>query len=397
MTSSTYFWPGTVHFGFGTAKLVAEEAAARNAKSAFIVVDPGVMKAGLLDVVLDELYAAKMVFTIHDKVISNPDTEAVTTAAKAFREADADVIIGIGGGSALDTAKAVKLMVSGSPSATVWDYANRLGDVRRPYPPRHNMPPLIAIPTTAGTGSEVTPWAVITRPDDKMKFTIGDHTTIPDVALVDPALSLTLPSHLTAATGIDTLTHLIEAYVSSKNNPILDPMILFGISLVSRSLRTAVARGDHEQARSDMLQASLIGGIAISSKLVGACHALAHPLSGLGNIHHGLACALMLPHQMQYSLIGTLEKYADIAVALDDHWLTVDSVRERAQGSVTAVTELITDIGLPRTLTEVNITREMVPTLAKAACADNTWRTNPRTVAEKAFRDLYLTALGQKN
>ncbi len=393
MTKATYLWPGTVHFGEGVAQLVGQEATARQAKSAFIVVDPGVLKAGLLDVVLDSLYAAKMVFTIHDKVVSNPDIVFVDEAAKAFRAAKADVLIGMGGGSALDTAKAVKLMVGGPASVTVWDYANALGDERRPYPPAHKMPPYIAIPTTAGTGAEVTPWAVITRNDDERKFGVGDAATIPDVALVDPVLTMTLPAHLTAATGMDALSHLIEAYVSTNHNPILDPMILYGIELVGQSLRTAVARSDNLTAREEMAQASLIGGIAISSKWLGACHSLAHPLSGLAGVHHGLACGIMLPHQMQYSLMGALERYADVAVALDDGWLAVDSVREQALGAVTAVSELLADIGLPTRLSKVGVSEDLIPTLAQAAFQDLNWWTNPRDVTEKAMAEMYQAAL----
>jgi alcohol dehydrogenase len=255
------------------------------------------------------------------------------------------------------------------------------------------MPPCIAIPTTGGTGAEATPWAVITRHEDGMKFWVGDEGTIPDVALVDPGLSVTLPSHLTAATGMDALSHLVEAYVSTRSNPLLDPLILHGIELIGRSLRTAVAQGRQHEARSDMMQASLIGGMAICSKLLGACHSLAHPLSGLAELHHGLACGIMLPHQMSYSLIGAMGRYGDIAVALDDVWLQEMSVRERAMGSVTAVAELMHDIGLPTRLSELGVNEELIPALAKAAYKDQNWRTNPREVSEEALADLYTAAL----
>lgn len=389
MQTSTYLWPGTVHFGFGAAGLVGQETQARGAQSAFIIVDPGVMKAGLLDVVLDSLYAVKVLFTIHDKVTPNPDVESVHLAAKAFRESKAEVLIGVGGGSALDTAKAVKLMVGGAAAATVWDYANMLGDERRPYPPSHKMPPTIAIPTTAGTGAEVTPWAVITRNEDGLKFGVGDDTTFPEVALVDPALTLTLPPFLTATTGMDTLCHLIEAYVSTRHNPILDPMILHGITLVGGSLRTAVARGDNQQARYDMMQGSFIGGVAISSKWVGAAHSLAHPLSGLAGVPHGLACAIMLPHQMAYSLVGALARYADVAAALG---VRHRGTREQALAGVTAVAELLQDIALPTRLRDVGVSADLIPALAKAAITDLNWHTNPRTINEEAMAQLYHQA-----
>ncbi len=390
---STYYWPGTVHFGFGTAGLVAREAARREAKSAFIVVDPGVVKAGLLDVILDALYANKMIFTIFDKVKQNPDVESVNTAVKAFREAKADIIIGVGGGSTLDSAKAIKLMAAGPASATVWDYATLLRQERRPYPPPHKMPPYIAIPTTSGTGSEVTPWSVITRNEDNLKFWVGDDTTIPDVALLDPGLTLTLPPQLTAATGMDALAHLIEAYVSTRSQPLLDPLILSGIELVGSCLRTAVAQSKNREARSGMMQASLIGGIAISSKLMGACHSLAHPLSGLADVHHGLACGIMLPHQMNYSLVGAMARYAQIAAALDEAWREGMPVRERALGSAIAVSQLMQDIGLPSRLSQVGVKKSLIPALAKAAYADLNWLTNPREINEEGMAALYNAAM----
>ncbi len=392
MQTSTYLWPGTVHFGFGAAGLVGQESQARGATSAFIIVDPGVMKAGLLDVVLDSLYAVNVIFSIYDKVVPNPDVESVQLAAKAYRESKAHILIGVGGGSALDMAKAVKLMVGGPASATVWDYATRLGDDRRPYPPASKMPTTIAIPTTAGTGAEVTPWAVITRGEDQLKFGVGDATTFPDVALVDPTLTLTLPPFLTAATGMDALSHLIEAYVSTNHNPLLDPMIVYGIELVARSLRPAVAHGNNPQARADMMQASLIGGIAISSKWLGACHSLAHPLSGLAGVHHGLACGLMLPHQMAYSLPGALARYAAVADALRGESVK-GGVRERALAAVTAVTDLLQDIALPTRLRDVGVTEDLIPALAKAAITDLNWWTNPRTVSEEVMAALYEAAL----
>jgi alcohol dehydrogenase len=201
---------------------------------------------------------------------------------------------------------------------------------------------------------------------------------------------MTLPAHLTAATGMDALSHLIEAYVSTNHNPVLDPMILYGIELAGRSLRTAVARGDNRQARSDMLQASMIGGIAISSKWLGACHSLAHPLSSLADVHHGLACGIMLPHQMAYSLPGALERYADVAAALG--YAGKGSLRKRAKGAVTAVRDLMTDIGLPTTLCDADVDETLIPALAKAAYVDLNWWTNPRTVSEAVMADLYRQA-----
>ncbi len=387
---STYLWPGQVHFGFGAAELVGKEARQRGAMNVFLITDPGVASAGLLEPITMALDKAELAWRVYAETEANPSIDSVHAATVAFRESWGQIIIGVGGGSALDTAKAVKLHVGGPPDASVWEYAALAGDEKRPYPPPFAMPPYIAIPTTAGTGAEVTPWAVLTHTEKHIKFGVGDTSTTPDVALVDPELTLTLPTHLTAATGMDALSHLIEAYVSTNHNPILDPMILLGIELVGRSLRTAVARGDNRRARSDMLQASMIGGIAISSKWLGACHSLAHPLSSLAGVHHGLACGIMLPHQMRYSLMGALERYADVAAALG--YAGKGSLRKRAKGAVTAVHDLLIDTGLPTTLCDAGVNEKLIPALAKAAYTDLNWWTNPRAVSEVVMADLYRQA-----
>ncbi len=390
---STYLWPGKIQFGAGASRLLVEEATALAAKSLFIMVDPGVRQAGLLEDISAATSQAALDTIVYDEIVPNPDIACINDAVAAFRESGAGLLVGCGGGSALDAAKAVKLMVGGPPEASIEEYANALGTDKRPYPRRHEMPPYIAMPTTAGTGAEVTPWAVITDAAGARKFGVGDDVTIPDIALVDPELTLTLPPHLTAATGMDALSHLVESYVSTNRNPLLDPLILTAIQQIGSNLRTAVARGDNLDARTEMMQASLVGGIAISSNWLGACHSLAHPLSGLADVHHGLACGIMLPHQMAYSLIGALDRYADIAEALDEGWFASDSVREKAFGAVTAVSELLEDIGLPTRLSAVGVKEELIPVLAKAAYADLNWWTNPREVNEEAMLAMCQAAL----
>jgi alcohol dehydrogenase class IV len=389
---SQYLWPGKTSFGFGAAKLLAAEAADLGATAVFIITDPGVVAAGILNTISQTLDEAGLSWMSYERAQANPGIDSIHAATTAFRESGAQLIVGLGGGSVLDTGKAVKLKAGGPSDASIWEYATMLGEGQRPCPSRDAMPPYVAIPTTAGTGAEVTPWAVLTNEKRRMKFGVGTASTVPDVALVDPELTLSLPKHLTAATGMDALTHLVEAYVSTNHGPVLDPMILYGIELVGRNLRAAVARGDNRQARADVMQASMIGGIAISSKWLGACHSLAHPLSCLTDVHHGLACAITLPHQMAYSLIGAPGKYADVAVALDRNYAELDSEEERAYAAVTAVRELMTDIGLPLRLRDVGVQKEHIPALAKAAYTDLNWWTNPRQVSEEVMADLYRQA-----
>jgi alcohol dehydrogenase class IV len=332
---------------------------------------------------------AGLPYTIYDEVIANPNSTSVDAAVAAFRESQADLIVGVGGGSGLDTAKAVRLVAGGPSDGRVAEYAYRLGDKARPHP--KIMPPYIAIPTTAGTGADVTPWAVITDVADKFKFGVGGPRSVPTMAIIDPELMLTLPPFLTAATGMDALTHCIEAYVSTNDNPVLDPMILYGIELIGRSLTVAVARGDNRAARHEMAQAAYIGGVAISSKWLGACHSLAHQLSGFANVQHGLANSIMLPHQMAYSLPGAIERYARIGAALSVP--TEGTLRQRAERTIAAVRQLAEDAGLPTRLHDVGVTEAMIKPMAKLAyTVDLNWWTNPRSVSDDVMEQLYRAA-----
>lgn len=382
---STYIWPGRVHFGPGAAGLAGREAKALEGRSVFVVADPGVVAAGLLEPITSSLQSAGLAWEVYDQVKPNPDGDSVEVASEAYRGSGADLILGVGGGSGLDAAKAVRLLAGAGPGVRIAEYDLLLGDRVRPVP--RQMPPMIAIPTTAGTGSEVTAWAVVTDPARKLKTSVGGAFLIPNVALVDPELMRTLPPHLTAGTGMDALSHCIESYVSTADNPAVDTMALHGIELIGRSLRIAVAQGANRAARRDMALAALIGGIALNCKWGGACHSLAHQLSTFAGVNHGVANSLMLPHQMEFSLIGALERYTEIGRALG--MPTHGSLRQRAQGAVEAVRELAMDVGLPTRLRDVGITEDMIPAMAKNAYIDDSWATNPRAVSEAVMEELY--------
>lgn len=389
---SNYIWPGQTHFGFGAVTLVGQEASACRAKHVFVLADHGIITAGLLEPVTNSLKAAELSYTIYDRVVPNPDTVAVDAAVAAFRQSGADLIVAEGGGSALDMAKGVRLVAGGPPEASIGEYLLILGDEARPAPNARDLPPLLAVPTTAGSGSEATPWGVVTDNERKLKAGIGGAYLMPTVALVDPDLTMTMPPGLTAATGLDALSHLVEAYVSTNHNPILDPMILYGIELIGRSLRVAVAQGSNRNARRDVAEASLIGGIVITSKWLGACHSLAHQLSTFAGVHHGVAIALMLPHQMAYSLVGSLQRYAHIGKALDPSRTAVRSLRRQAEDAVEAVAELIRDVGLPTRLQDAGVAEALIPAMAKNAYVDLNWASNPRTVNEEIMEKLYRQA-----
>lgn len=388
-TTSYYIFPDQVHFGFGTAQKAGAEAKADGARNVFVIADPGVVAAGLVEPVLASVKAAGLVHTVYDKVIPNPDAPSVDAACDAYRAAGADLILGIGGGSALDTAKATRMVVAGPPDGKVAEYAYRMGDKARPHP--KHLPTYIAVPTTAGTGAEVTPWAVITDPADKFKFGVGGPRSVPTLAIIDPELMLGLPAPLTAGTGMDALTHLIEAYTSTNENPVLDAMILHGIELVARHLPEAVAKGSNRAAREAMAHAAMMGGIAISSKWLGACHSVAHQLSGFANVPHGLANAIMLPHVMRYNLPGAIEKYARVTAALGGS--TAGTLRQQAEAAVASVDQLNRDVNLPARLRDVGVKDEHILPMAKYAyTVDLNWWTNPRSVSESVMEQLYRAA-----
>lgn len=392
MTSPTsmYLWPGQTYFGFGVASMTGGRVKERGGTAVLLVTDPGVNKAGLLKSIIASLQKAGLSITVFDQVPPNPDIETVNAATAVYRQNNCDFIVAVGGGSAIDAAKGVRILATGPAEATIWEYAYLYGDDRRPAPDTRLMPHLIALPTTAGTGAEATPWGIITHHERRIKFGIGGWNTPTSVALVDPELTMSLPASLTAATGMDALSHLIEAYVSTNHNPILDPMILDGIQRLGRSLPVAVAQPANREAREEVMQAAMMGGLAIASKWLGACHSLAHPLSSVANVPHGLACGLMLPHQMAYSLPGALERYAQVAAALNP--AVSGSVRQKAEGAVTAVSQLLTDVALPTRLRDAGVTEDQIPELAKAAMIDLNWWTNPRTVNEGVMEQLYRQA-----
>jgi alcohol dehydrogenase class IV len=198
---------------------------------------------------------------------------------------------------------------------------------------------------------------------------------------------------LTAATGMDALSHGVEAYVSTNHNPILDPMILHGIERIGRSLRAAVAQGGNSAARYDVMLGSLMAGLGFTSKWLGACHSLSHPLSARADVHHGVANALMLPHQMAYNLSAALDRYARIGEALNATGAMPGTLRQKAERAVEAVRELAVDTGLPIHLKDVGVTREMIPQLALDAYRDPNWSTNPRIINQAVLEEIYLQAL----
>ncbi len=380
-------WPGEVYLGAGVAAQVGEQARRLGGHRIFVVTDRGVRKAGLLDGVLAALDGAGLATTVFDQVEANPTDQIVAVAAQCFRESGADLLVAVGGGSSIDAAKAVQIVATGG--GDILEYDLGLGEKARPTP--NDMPALIAIPTTSGTGSEVTAWAVITDTRRRFKVSVGDARLIPQVALVDPALMCSMPRSLTAACGMDALSHCLESYVSTLDHALGDAVALYGIRLVGESLRRAAGDGQDMDARTKMATASMAGGMSLNLKWGGACHSLAHQLSSEAAVPHGLAIALMLPYQMEYSLPGALEKYAQVAEALGEP-AGGGSMEERAMGAVRAVRALVRDLGLPTRLRDIGINESAIPNLARKAFADDSHATNPVKCTEESMLELYRRA-----
>jgi len=334
--------PTRILFGVNLVDSLGEEVKALGMQRVLLVTDRGVVDAGLLERVTRVLDASAIGCTVFDTVEANPTTTTVHKGAAIFREQTCDGLVALGGGSPMDATKGIG--VQATHPGDIMDYSRRVGK-----PVQNITPPLVAIPTTAGTGSEVTWVSVLVDPKDKVKIVVPSPYLAADAALVDPSLTVSLPPAVTAFTGMDALTHAIEAYVSLKSQPVADSLAWRAIQLISANLRQAVGNGDNLAARSNMLLASTMAGMAFVNASVGLVHAAAHALGGFFNIAHGIANAVMLPLVMRLSLIGNPGKYADIAVAMGAN---VDglSEMEAAREAVFAVQGLAADIGIPQDL-----------------------------------------------
>ena len=269
--------PTRIIFGIGSVNGLNKEASEFGTKKVLIVTDPGVIKAGIHQRVIEQLTQYSFTCVVFGEVEPDPSIATVAKAAETARRSEAGIIVAVGGGSAIDTAKSAAILAG--YDGNLKDFAG-VGKVKKPGIP------VIAIPTTAGTGSEVTIFAVMSDLENKEKFTISSPLIAPTVAILDPALTLTLPAHVTASTGMDALTHAIEAYTSVIAQPATDALALKAIELISLNLRIAVGRGDNIKARENMLQASLLAGMAFNNAFLGLCHAIASPLGAYFHVPH---------------------------------------------------------------------------------------------------------------
>ena len=375
--------PKKTYFGVGAVEKVREAVKDLNVSNALIITDKGVVNAGLVDALMKELSSTTVKTSIFDEVEPEPTVESIEKVVKNWKEIeDVNFIIAVGGGSVMDTAKCVNVVAMNGGS--ILDYED---DIENPRPIRKLLP-LIAVPTTAGTGSEASIWAVFTDTKRKLKTGVADPKLIADVAILDPNMTKTMPPTLTAATGMDALTHGIEAYVSTYANPITDAFSVQAIKLVAENLRTAVEDGENMEARTNMILASFMAGSAFSNSSLGIVHTMAEALGGFYRISHGITNTLILPHVMKFNLSANVDKFAKIAEFMGANVKGLD-VNKASKKSVSAVKELSSDIGLPQTLREVGVKREDFPALVDITFKWANESGNPREVSKKQLRELY--------
>ncbi len=372
--------PTDIHFGCGVVRALPERLRAIGASKAFLVTDPGIRAAGILDEVTRPLEAAGIEFSICDSVKPDSGSALIDETAGALKQSGAGAVVGIGGGSSLDTAKAVAALATNSGSCL--DYVGLHKVRNRPLP-------MIAIPTTAGTGSEVTLWSVFTDESRAVKVAIGSTVIFPAVALCDPDLTLALPPPLTAATGMDALAHAIECYTNNACQPISAALALQAIELIGRFLRSAVLNGRNRQSRYAMMLASTMAGIAMNPTRLGLAHALAMPLGSWDlRVPHGFVLAITLPAVMEFNYLAEPERYVEVARALGepvDGVLRLDAARQ----AVDAVRRLARDIGIPESLSRVGVREEHVRPVVEEAMKSGNVPVNPRrTCAEDLSRIL---------
>ena len=383
---SIFAFPTRIVFGSGALCELGGETGRLGMKRPLLVTDRGVVGCGLAGRVTAEAKRAGLSVTLFDGVSSNPVEQNVFDGLEKYRAGKCDGIIALGGGSAVDTGKAVRLRVThGLPLEEYDDLVNG-GEKIGP-----DLPPMVAMPTTAGTGSEVGRSAVIILKATDRKTVIFSPYLIPSVAITDPELTLGMPPGLTAGTGLDALTHNVEAYLSLGYHPMCDAIALHGTRLAVRNLAAAVRDGKNLVARTEMMMAAMMGAVAFQKGL-GAVHSLAHPLSSIANLHHGTANGILLPPVLEFNKLTSEERLRDIAVAMDLD-VAGKSASEAAEAAIERVRRLLKEVGIPDRLSAFGITREMIPALAKKAMEDGCRLLNPRPCSEADMVALYERSL----
>ena len=378
------FLPTRSIFGEGASQEVGQVAASLGATTILIVTDAFLASCGMAAKIQEIFHAAGLKAYIFDGVAPNPTTENVEDGKKVFQKHHCDGLVSLGGGSAHDCAKAIGVVVANGGEIVDYEGTDKTTAA---------MVPLIAITTTAGTASEVTRICMLTDTTRKEKIAIVDWRITPHVAIIDPALMVGMPPSLTAATGMDALTHAVEAYVSTIANPLSDSAALSAISLIAKYLPRAVANGADLEAREKMSYGQYLAGVAFGSASLGYVHAMAHQLGGLYNLPHGVCNAVLLPYVEAFNMIGCLDRFCGIAKALGE---SVDGMSpyDAAGKAVHAMYQLGQITGIPASLKELGVNPEDFAMMAKNAEKDVCQLTNPRIATQKQIIKIFEKAYG---
>lgn len=373
----------TSYHGAGAIKEIATEVKGRSFKKAFVCSDPDLIKFGVTKKVTDVLDNADIDYEIYSEIKPNPTIENVKTGVVAFKASGADCIIAIGGGSSMDTAKAIGIIIKNPDFADV-------RSLEGVAPTTNKCVPIIAVPTTAGTAAEVTINYVITDTEKNRKMVCVDPKDIPVVAVVDPDMMSSMPKGLTAATGMDALTHAIEGYITAGAWELSDMFHLKAIEIISNSLRGAVE--NTPQGREGMALGQYVAGMGFSNVGLGIVHSMAHPLGALYDTPHGVANAIILPTVMEYNAPATGEKYRNIAKAMGVDGVDGMTLDEARKAAVNAVKKLSKDVGIPENLKDI-VKPEDVDFLAQSAYDDACRPGNPRETSVEEIKELYLSLM----
>lgn len=379
-----------INAGIEALETIPYELGLSNSNRPIIITDQGIVNAGLLKIVLDSFADSQLIVgAIFDQTPSDSSLDVVNAVAKIYKENNCDSIIAIGGGSVIDTAKGVNIIISEQTD----DIRQFMGVDRLTKPQR----PLIVVPTTSGTGSEVTLVAVISDKENNVKLPFTSNLLLPKVAVLDPRMTLSLPPKITAATGMDALTHAIEAYTCLQKNPLSDAYAISAINLIRENLLEVVKNGKNADARFAMANASLMAGIAFSNSMVGGVHAIGHACGGVAHIHHGLAMSILLPNVMRYNMDVIEDLYAELLLFIAGEEIFVSTKKEeRAEMCIKSIENLKTQLhnicGMPQSLSEAGVKENQLEDIANTALNDGAMSPNPKDMDFNDVMDILKNA-----
>lgn len=378
-----FFMPNINIMGFNSTSKIGEQAQNLGGTKALIVTDRPLLNAGIPSLIKELLQNSSIESIIWDGTNPNPTDKNVHNGVEAYLKNECNFIISVGGGSPHDCAKGIRMVVDNGGQIKDYEGVNKIPKVKTP---------LIAINTTSGTGAELTRFAIITDTVRKVKMAIIDWRCTPNISINDPALTKQMPASLTAATGMDALTHAIEAYASTIATPITDSCALKAIELISKWLLPAFANGNNIEARDKMVYAQTLAGIAFNNASLGAVHAMAHQLGGFYDLPHGVCNTILLPHICKFNLAANPERFATIAETMGENTYGMNEF-EAAEKSIEAIQKLSKYLNIPKNLSELGVKPDSIETMAHNALKDACISTNPRTLSLEDVVNIYKEAL----